>query len=125
MRLSNIPASDAKNLNKQDLQTELCRQLNDRFRKTFTGGTIVATQGVRALEDKTLHQLMPAIQNFEAFNPDNDPYGEHDFGEVTIDGIRVWFKIDVYDLNMQYRSPNSSDETVSKRVMTLMLPEEY
>jgi len=112
-------------LDTQDQQTRLCRQLNDRLRTTFTGGTIVATQGVRALEDRTLNQLMPAIQSFKAFTPDNDPYGEHDFGEVTINGIRVWFKIDVYDLNLQYRSPDPSNETVSKRVMTLMLPEEY
>jgi len=125
MSLSNTPNSNAASQETQDLQTELCRKLNDRLRRTFTGGTIVATQGVRALEDKTLNQLMPAIQSFDAFSPDNDPYGEHDFGEVIIDGIRVWFKIDVYDLNLQYRSPNPSDETVSKRVMTLMLPEEY
>lgn len=125
MSLSNTPNSDATNLDSQDRQTELCRTLNDRLRTTFTGGTIVATQGVRALEDKTLNQLMPAIQSFSAFTTDNDPYGEHDFGEVTIDGVRVWFKIDVYDLTLQYRSPDPSDAAVSKRVMTLMLPEEY
>ena len=125
MSLANTPNSDATNLDSQDRQTELCRTLNDRLRTTFTGGTIVVTQGVRALEDKTLNQLMPAIQSFSAFTPDNDPYGEHDFGEVTIDGVRVWFKIDVYDLTLQYRSPDPSDAAVSKRVMTLMLPEEY
>lgn len=70
-----------------ETRTLRCRELNDQFRKTFLGGTIVATQGVQALDEKILNQLRPAIQSFDAFIISNDPHREHDFGEVNISGV--------------------------------------
>jgi hypothetical protein len=120
MSLSEQPATEA-----HEQRAQKCHALNDQFRQTFLGGTIVSTQGVQALNDTALDQLIPAIQIFDNFNANNDPYGEHDFGEVTITGIRVWFKIDAYDIDLKYGSPDPTDPAVTKRVMTIMLPEEY
>jgi hypothetical protein len=39
-----------------------------------------------------------AVTHFDAFTPDNDPYGEHDFGLVRVNGHVVLFKIDAYGL---------------------------
>lgn len=120
--MSQIENPVSNNIQPAKLQ---CRELNDQFRKTFLGGTIVVTQGVQALDNNILDQLMPAIQSFDAFTTSNNPLGEHDFGEVKINGTRVWFKIDTYDNDMRYMSSDPSDPNVTKRVMTLMLPEEY
>ena len=34
------------------------------------------------------------VSHFDAFTPDNDPYGEHDFGSIDLDGEKLFWKID-------------------------------
>jgi hypothetical protein len=55
----------------------------------------------------------------------NDPHEEHDFGAFDADGQRVFFKIDYYDESLSYHSPDPTDPAVTKRVITIMLAEEY
>ena len=55
----------------------------------------------------------------------NDPHGEHDFGAFEFDGTPVMFKIDYYDKDLAFHSPDPADPTVTERVITLMLAEEY
>jgi len=38
---------------------------------------------------------------------------------------RIWFKIDLYDKDLQYGSPDPADPDVTTRVMTILLPSEY
>ena len=106
-------------------QTEKIRSLNDSLRQTFTGGQIMITQGVQSLPQQIAKEELVAIQQFNDFSSDNDPYGTHDFGEVIIEGSRVWFKVDCYDLSLQYASEDPADPNVTSRVMTIFLPEEY
>jgi hypothetical protein len=44
---------------------------------------------------------------------------------LTIDGRRIIFKIDYYDRDLQFHSPDASDPAVTERVLTIMLAEEY
>ncbi len=74
---------------------------------------------------ETLKRIDQAVRAFDAFNPDNDPYGEHDFGTVQVEGHVVMFKIDCYDLDLQFASPDPSDPDVTCRIMTIMLADEY
>ena len=101
------------------------RDLNDQFRKTFVGGTVLLTRGVDGLDDETKRKVLAAIRKFDNFTQDNDPYGTHEFGGVEIEGKRVWFKIDCYDKNHEYGSLDPSDPSVTARVLTILLPEEY
>jgi Protein of unknown function (DUF3768) len=59
------------------------------------------------------------------FLPPNDPYGEHDFGSFNADGHRIFSKIDYFDKALTAHSPDPSDPPVTKRVITIMLAEEY
>jgi hypothetical protein len=52
-------------------------------------------------------------------------YGEHDFGALEVEGERLFFKIDYFDQTLSAHSPNPADETATKRVLTIMLAEEY
>ncbi|MBQ0820606.1 DUF3768 domain-containing protein [Microvirga sp. HBU67558] len=99
--------------------------LNDQLRKHRIGGRVVMTRGIAALGNEMVLRIDQAVRGFNAFSPDNDPYGEHDFGAVRVEEHMVMFKIDYYDLDLQYASPDPTDPNVTCRVMTLMLANEY
>ena len=84
---------------------------------------MIITEGVQALED--VGAILRQVQLFNAFKPDNDPYGEHDFGAIRYQGQTIFWKVDYYDLDLHMHSPDPSDETVTARVLTIMLAEEY
>lgn len=108
-----------------DAETLAIRTLNDRLRTTFSGGQVLLTPGVNALKSDTMQRVIDAVRGFDDFTPDNDPYGTHDFGMVDIDGKRVMFKVDAYDNNHEYGSPNPADPSVTARVLTILLASEY
>jgi hypothetical protein len=101
------------------------RDLNDQLRKHRIGGRVVMTRGIAALGPEAVLRIDYAVRAFDAFSADNDPYGEHDFGTVPVEEYVIMFKIDYYDLDLQYASPNPADPNVTCRVMTLMLADEY
>lgn len=47
--------------------------LNDAFRRDFSGGRTVLTAGVAALSEARRTALLAAVGGFERFSPDNDP----------------------------------------------------
>jgi hypothetical protein len=108
-------------------QSERVRALNDAMRRqgpaTGPAGMWVTTPGVRARPD--LARVIEQVRRFEAFTADNDPHGEHDFGEVEADGAAVFWKIDYYDRTMTAASPDPGDPAATCRVLTVMLAEEY
>lgn len=108
-----------------DAQKAAIRTLNDNLRCRLEGGRVMMTQGVNALADETLHRVLKAVQTFDDFSEDNDPYGTHEFGMIEVDKERVMFKIDAYDENFEYGSPNPADPEVTRRVMTILLASEY
>lgn len=102
------------------------RHLNDRFRQHGIGqGSFMVTYGVYALGDEFVASVVKAVREFDSFNADNDPYGEHDFGVVMVDSEKIFFKIDYYDLSRTAHSPNPADESVTHRVLTIMSAAEY
>ena len=106
-----------------DANTALIAALNDQVRQTFKECRVIITEGVQALGD--VNVVLRQVQLFDAFTPDNDPYGEHDFGSITLEDTTFFWKIDYYDLDLHMHSPDPSDETVTARVLTIMLAEEY
>lgn len=106
-------------------QTDRIRELNDVFRTTWLNGKVLMTSGIKSLPDAIQSSIVEAVQKFDAFTPDNDPHGEHDFGSVIIEGHRVFWKIDYYDPTAQYGSEDPANPAVTKRVLTIMLAEEY
>lgn len=101
------------------------RELNDRLRCRHIGGRVVVTAGIDALGPENVLHIIREIAAFDAFTPDNDPYGEHDCATLTVDGRRIIWKIDYYDASLKYASLDPADPAVTNRVMTVMLAEEY
>jgi len=100
--------------------TRICA-LNDELRRFGLGGRIMITSGIEALGTEDVAHVLAAVADFDAFTDDNDPYGEQDCAILTVDSHRVMFKIDYYDRDLTYHSPDPSDPTVTERVMTVML----
>ena len=108
-----------------DPKSAAIQKLNDEFRRTGAGGRIMVTCGINGLPRPDKLAILSAVQSFNAFTPDNDPHGEHDFGSVEHAGLKVFFKIDYYDKTLSAGSEDPSDPAQTTRVMTLMLAQEY
>ena len=107
------------------IKIDRIRALNDELRQHLIGGHAVITPGVAALGCETVTRLVKTIAVFDDFCHANDPHEEHDFGCFEIDGHSIMFKIDYYDRTLTYHSPDPSDSSVTQRVITIMLAQEY
>ena len=108
-----------------DTKTARIRALNDQLRQHLTGGMAVITPGVGALGLAAVERIVKTIAVFDDFCRANDPYEEHDFGAFEADGHMIYFKIDYYDPNLSMHSQDPANPSVTRRVITIMLAEEY
>lgn len=106
-------------------QTEQIRALNDQLRQNLSTGLAVITVGVAALGPEAVDRIVKTIAVFDDFCRANDPHQEHDFGAFEAEGETILFKIDYYDNSLSCHSPDPTDPTVTKRVITVMLASEY
>ena len=65
-----------------DPRTDRIRILNDTFRTSLTGGSVMVTRAVAALGAEAQRDISVALRHYDDFAVDNDPYGEHDFGMI-------------------------------------------
>lgn len=101
-------------------------ELNDRFRREGLGnGSVMLTLGIQEKGGAFAVAAVAAVRAFDDFCSDNDPWGEHDFGAVEVEGEKVFFKIDYYDPSLKKGSENPANEGCTHRVLTIMLPSEY
>jgi|SRR5208337_2645838 len=104
---------------------ERIRDLNDELRKTGLGGKTYLTRGLIEKGADFIAKATAAVRAFDAFTENNDPWQEHDCATLDVDGETVIFKIDYYDVNMEYGSSDPADPKITRRVLTIMLAEEY
>jgi hypothetical protein len=99
--------------------------LNDQARQSFLDCRVHITRGISSLTPSMVQQVLGAVRAFNRFDAGNDPYGEHDFGKVAVAGHDVFWRFDYYDLDLQMASLDPADPTITCRVLTIMLAEEY
>lgn len=107
---------------------------NDRFRSrlgvpvfgTDLLGRFVFTRGIEALAPEVQIDIWFRVRDYDAFTEANDPNGEHDYGAFDHPqaGKVVW-KIDYYDLSFTQGSEDPCDFAKTRRVLTVMLAEEW
>ena len=122
---STVPSETIMTTDTKTTQTERIRTLNDRLRKNFSEGTAVMTCGVAALGAEAVARIVKTVEVYDDFCHANDPHEEHDFGSFEADGRTIFFKIEYYDETLTRHSPDPADPLVTKRVITIMLAEEY
>jgi hypothetical protein len=107
------------------------QNLNDMFRQSILTdpsvlhGRVIMTRGVQALFEERVRDLLQEVSSYHTFSKDNDPYGEHDFGGLTYESERVFWKIDYYDRDLKFGSEDPSNPDMTTRVLTIMLASEY
>ncbi len=106
-------------------QTGQICALNDQLRQNLKTGLAVITTGVAALGPQAVERIVKTVSVYDDFCHANDPYEEHDFGVFEAEGEKIFFKIDYYDNSLSGHSPDPADPTVTKRVITIMLANEY
>lgn len=99
---------------------------NDLRRKAMgVACGVYQTIGVSALPLKDQSAIREKVEPSGAFTPDNDPYGERDFGAFEHAGERIYWKIDYYDTTLAKGSEDPSAPKQTTRVLTIMLAPEY
>ena len=120
------------------LQAEVIAAQNDMFRRALVNpgirrkcydegitGNLVLSHNVAARPPDFLRTAIEAVAAFSTFNADNDPHGDHSFGVITVEGCRLFWKIDLYDLELDFGSERAYDPTVTERILTVLEPTEY
>ena len=106
-------------------QTDRIRALNDEFRQKISANLAVITLGVAALGKSAVDRIVKTIALYDDFFQATDPYHEHDFGSFDAEGQTIFFKIDYYDRALICHLPDPANPSVTQRVMTIMLADEY
>jgi len=110
----------------ETIASQKTRELNDQFRTSGQGnGSVMITSGLQDKGTAFVVAAVNAVRTFDAFSQENDPWGEHDFGAVEIDGEKVFWKIDYYDPTLTTGSENPANAALTHRVLTIMLASEY
>ena len=123
-------------------ETARIGRLNDLARSAMgIACTAVATVGFRSLSASDQSSVRELIETYDAFDEDNDPRGERDFGTIYQFGDgrwtterprlredereRVFWKFDYYDRDLRFGSDEAANPAVTRRVLTIMLADEY
>lgn len=80
---------------------------------------MVLSETVASFETDKLMRLFELVRGHKEFTSANDPWGEHDFGKVILDGDSYFFKFDYFDEGLKYFQENGI------RVLTLLHSSEY
>jgi len=122
-------------------KTDHIRKLNDlaRTQPAIVNAIWVVTPGVKALlaSDPEADGALPeesaertatlrhAVATFNDFPQANDPYREHDFGSFELFGGKLFWKIEYYHPDRDTLAPERANIELCRRVVTIMLAEEY
>ena len=106
-------------------RSQTIAELNDKLRKTGKGGSIVVTAGLQRVTGFNPQLLMSKLATYDGFDSDNDPHGERDFGDLTLWGYDLLWKIDYFDTDLTYGSDDPADADVTMRVLTVLLASEW
>ena len=115
------------------METMAVAQQNDRFRRAMIAGTDPLTPRGRDMLTRAVADRGPdferaairAVAQDTAFPKDDDPHKDRSFGTVTVEGERLFWKIDLYDASYEWASHDPANKRVTRRVLTIMFPSDY
>lgn len=110
----------------EEFRKQRIRRLNEAFLPgDVLHGTLVVTDGIKSLGYAALRQIGELVSRHSDFSVHNDPQQEHEFGSFTYEEAVIFWKIDYFDRDLKWISPDPADPEVTRRVLTIMLASEY
>ncbi len=106
-------------------KAELIAKLNDEFRENLSKGIVMLSQGIRLNSLDDVDEIIEKVQADNDFKRGNNPYGERNFGAIKFKERNIFWKIDYYNMELTFLSPDASDASRTIRVLTIMYAEEY
>ncbi len=111
-------------------------RLNDWLRENITSpgnNRVTMTIGIAALIGDVAEfrnfrkraELLRTVRDFDTFDRNNDPHGEHDLGSFEFEGTPCMWKIDYYNLDLSAGSEDPGDPFQTVRVLTVMRADEW
>ena len=103
---------------------------NDAFRKLAClgippaqpiQGRMHVTRSIMEAGDGFMAEAVKATGMFETFEPENDPEGWHDFGAVEIRGETVFWKLDLYEADSDFRYGAEAPDNPATTVRVLII----
>lgn len=113
--------------------TKRIAKMNDAFRMSVLALTldnhdlekVYCTSGITTLPNEDVLVIANKVRLFDAFNKGNDPYGEHDFGEITHNDQKIFWKIDYEDPTLEYEAIYVPETEMDNRKLTIMSSHEW
>lgn len=111
-------------------RTETIARLNDRARLGLdpSARTVITRNCLATFCDPdTIDAVLVQAELFAAFRRCNfsDDSPERDFAAITFRDHKIWLKIDCYDEALEYGSEDPANASITTRVITILLPEDY
>ena len=90
-------------------------------------GRLVIARSIVEAEDGFLLEAVKATGEYDIFESENDPRGWHDFGAVDIRGEKIFWKIDLYeaDSDFRYGAEAPDNPATTMRVLTIMMASDW
>lgn len=99
--------------------------LNDAFRRDFSSDDVILSRGIQALcPEADREDLFDAIRCSDSTQLD-DAFGERSCGTVGYDGAPVAWRIEYYNPTGDDESSDPADETVTRRMMTMIIADTF
>jgi hypothetical protein len=101
--------------------------LNDQLRSSLDQrfGAIFLSHAVASTGLAVQMSVREAVKTYSAFTPENDPNGEHDFGEFEVGDERYCWKIDCRDSAPEQKPAGSPYLGGKPRTLMIMFADEY
>ena len=111
------PASKTEMFDDEAVARNAHRRPQRQIPQGLASGRVHMTAGINAKGSEFVGKALVRVMAFDDFTADNDPHGEHDFGSFELEGEKVFWKIDYYDLAGEFGSEDPADPKKTLRVL--------